>query len=249
MTWDGGLFIVILPALSLSYSLFSLTGSMPWTVTEWSQPSSAFSVRSKRRRVSFHFTLSLCVLQSAQVVTYCWDLCFCSSFLGTNVLFHWPPIAPFWLYPLEQIVHCCIVQDYSNDALVFVLFHLSNYRNLAQSDRCVWTSHRPAETNLSRAVPLKPEADSRTCSRTLWQLFTRWVHILIYQISFSIETWCGRMEKYTLFWHYNFARQWSTLTSHYINRLLQLVEFYSSVCYIKAGKKRDYYFKLSCPNY
>ena len=67
MTWDGGLLIVILLALSLSYSLFSLTGSMPWTVTEWSQPSSAFSVRSKRRRVSFYFTRSVCVPQLAQV--------------------------------------------------------------------------------------------------------------------------------------------------------------------------------------
>ena len=87
-TWDGGLFIVILLALCLSYSLFSLTGSMPWTVTEWSQPSSAFSVRSKRKRVSFYFTCSLCVLQSTQVVTYCWDIvCLCSSFPGTKFLF------------------------------------------------------------------------------------------------------------------------------------------------------------------
>ena len=60
MNWDRCLFILILLALSLTYSCFSLTGSMPWTVTEWSQPSSVFSVRSKRRQVSFYFTSSLC---------------------------------------------------------------------------------------------------------------------------------------------------------------------------------------------
>lgn len=43
-----------------SYSCFFLAGSMPWTVTEWSQPYSVCSVRSKRKRVSFYFTTSLC---------------------------------------------------------------------------------------------------------------------------------------------------------------------------------------------
>lgn len=84
MTWDRGLFIVILLALSLSYSLFSLTGSMPWTVTEWSQPSSAFSARSKKRRVSFYFTRYLPVFQSAPVLVQCWDLL--SSLPGARLL-------------------------------------------------------------------------------------------------------------------------------------------------------------------
>lgn len=50
------------PALPLSYPLSSLTGSMPWTVTEWSQPSSVFCVRSKRKQVSFSLSCSCCVL-------------------------------------------------------------------------------------------------------------------------------------------------------------------------------------------
>lgn len=109
MTWDGGLFIVILLALSLSYSLSSLTGSMPWTVTEWSQPSSAFSVRSKRRRVSFYFTSSLCVLQSAQVVTQCWDVvCLLFQFPWHQVTFlmalQRTLLIDYWLYfYIEQI--------------------------------------------------------------------------------------------------------------------------------------------------
>lgn len=35
------------------FPLLSHAGSMPLTVTEWSQPCSVFSVRSKRRQVSF----------------------------------------------------------------------------------------------------------------------------------------------------------------------------------------------------
>lgn len=98
MTWDGGLFIVILLALSPSYSLFSFTGSMPWTVTEWSQPSSVFSVRSKRRRVSFYFT-PYCVLHSAQIVAV---LRYSASF----------PDSPAPSYRYNGATHNCIDSIY-----------------------------------------------------------------------------------------------------------------------------------------
>lgn len=70
-----------LPLTSAFFFFPPLAGSTLSTVTEWSQPSLVFSVRSKKRQVSFlfwNFTSSLCIPYS---VPGCWSVVrLCSGF-------------------------------------------------------------------------------------------------------------------------------------------------------------------------
>lgn len=91
--------------------LFFLAGSMPWTVTEWSQPSLVFSVRSKKRQVSFLFKLHWFFLYSTV----------CSSFnrvLGYGVpllQFSWDEVTLlFVVHERNSINYICCKKQWSS---------------------------------------------------------------------------------------------------------------------------------------
>lgn len=203
MTWDGDLFIVILLALSLSYSLFSLTGSMPWTVTEWSQPSSAFSVRSKRRRVSFYFTRSLC----SPVCTGC-NLLLTYSVSLRQFSWHQDTIYRRLgeCYRLNIDCICCrtdlaewrvyaLVQDHSKCVLELVVFFPFNYIFY----KCLWLLSRlPTDQLKLIIVDLALWNSSQTAafaSEPSYNSFT-WEYIIVYNLVF-LFIWRIWIEKYT----------------------------------------------------